>query len=215
MIANAHVRVVLAPFAGARIAELGDGLGNAAASIGLLRDATDPQPPVSPRDFIAGYTHPLPAGTFNREYGCDRMDLGTTARATCSYDAPDLPSGGAVFKRTLTLNGSSSEVMVAEDFAPHDPRSTARLESISGFAFVPGDRVLTASQRDAVGIMHGTRLVRLSWRPGDLAHLDLRQTRGAELVTLIFARRSVQLGLGVYHVDGAAEAQRVVDAKQP
>ncbi|HVR45856.1 MAG TPA: amino acid permease [Candidatus Binatia bacterium] len=215
VIANAHLRVVFAPFAGARIAELGDEHGNAAASIGLLRDATDPQPPVSPRDFIAGYTHPLPAGTFNREYACDRVDLGTTARATCSYDAPDLPSGGAVFKRTLTLNGNGSELMSTEEFSPHDPRSAARLESISGFAFVPGDRMLTASQRDAVAILHGTRLVRLRWRPGDVAHLDLRQTRGAALVTLIFARRSVEMGLGVYHVGGAAEAQRLVDSKQP
>jgi amino acid transporter len=215
VIANARVRVVFAPFAGARIAALGDSRGNAATGIGLLRDATDPQPPVSPRDFIAGYTHPLPAGTFNREYSCDRIDLGTTARETCSYDAPDVPSGGAVFKRTLTLNGSSSELMVAEEFAPRDPRSAARLESISGFAFVPGDRVLNAANRDAVGILHGARLVRLRWRPGDVAHVDLRQTRGAELVTLIFARRSVEMALGVYQVHSAAEAQRLVDAKQP
>ena len=59
-IANAHLQVVLAPFAGARIAELSDGNGNAATSIGLLRDATDPQPPPSSRDYIAAYTHPLP-----------------------------------------------------------------------------------------------------------------------------------------------------------
>ncbi len=214
-IANASLHIVFAPFAGARIARLGDGHGNAATGIGLLRDATDPQPPVSPRDFIAGYTHPLPAGTFNRAYSCDRMDLGMTAHATCSYDAPDLPRGGATFKRTLTLNATSSELIVGEEFAPHDARSTARLESISGFALASGDRVLTASQRDAVGILHGARLVRLRWRPTDVTRVDLRQTRGAELVTLIFARRSVQIGLGVYHVGGVAEAQHLLDAKQP
>ncbi|HEY6485419.1 MAG TPA: amino acid permease, partial [Candidatus Cybelea sp.] len=49
-IANSHLRVILAPFAGARIAELGERRSNAATSIGLLRDATDPEPPVSPRD---------------------------------------------------------------------------------------------------------------------------------------------------------------------
>ncbi|HEY6325592.1 MAG TPA: amino acid permease, partial [Candidatus Cybelea sp.] len=215
VIANARVRVVFAPFAGARIAVLNDGSGNAATGIGLLRDATDPLPPVSARDFIAGYTHLLPAGTFNREYSCDRMDLGTTARVTCSYEAPDVPNGGATFKRALTLNGSSSELSVAEEFAPHDPRSTARLESISGFAYAPGDRVLTAANGAALGILHGARLVRLRWRRGDVARVDLRQTRGAELVTLIFARRSVEMGLGVYLVGSAAEAQRLVDAKQP
>ncbi len=216
VIANGEVRVVFAPFAGARIAELDDRAGrNAATSIGLLRDATDPQMPVSARDYIASYTHPLPAGTFNREYACDRIDLGTTARVACSYDAPDLPSGGATFKRTLTLRGGSSELIVGEEFQPRDQRTAARLESVSGFAFAPGDRSVTSARGDALGILHGTRLVRLRWHHGEVARVDLRETRGAELVTLIFARRSVEMGLGVYDVAGVAEAQRLVDAKQP
>ncbi len=214
VLANAAVRVVFAPFAGARIAELDDRAGgNAVTSVGLLRDATDPQPPVSPRDYIAGYTHPLPAGTFNREYACDRIDLGTTARVTCSYDAPDLPRSGALFKRTLTLRGGSSELVVAEQFGPRDTRSTARLESVSGFTFAPRDRAVTSNHGDAVGILHGTRLVRLRWRHGDVARVDLRPTRGAELVSLIFARRSVEMGLGIYPVHSIAEAQQLIEAK--
>ncbi len=213
-LANGHVRVVFAPFAGGRIAEFDGGGGNVATGIGLLRDAADPQPPASPRDYIAGYTHPLAAGTFNREYVCNRIDALTTQRITCSYDAPDLPSGGASFKRTLTLGGGSSELVVAEEFAPHDPRSTARLVSISGFAVDAGERVLVATRGDGMGILHAARLVRLRWRREELAHLDLRRTRGAELVTLTFARRSVEMGLGVYPVRGAAEAQRLLDAKQ-
>ena len=90
-IANAHLRVVFAPFAGARVAELDDGLWNAATSIGLLRDATDPQPPPSARDYIAAYTHPIAAGTFNRAYDCTRTDVFTSERVACSYDAPDVP----------------------------------------------------------------------------------------------------------------------------
>jgi hypothetical protein len=179
-----------------------------------LRDATDPEPPASSRDYIAAYTHPLSAGTFNRPYACSRNDVLTTVRITCSYDAPDVPDGGALFSRTLTLGGGD-ELVVAEEFAPHVARSTARLESISGFAFVPGDVLLKASGKDAIGILHAGRLTTLRWRRGDVARMDLRTTRGAELVTLIFARRSVEMRLGVRPVQNAAEAQRVLGANQP
>jgi amino acid transporter len=214
-IANAHLRVVFAPFAGARIAELGNEPANAATGIGLLRDAIDPEPHASSRDYIAAYTHPIAAGTFNRPYACTRADALTTARITCSYDAPDLPPGGALFTRTLTLAGGSNELVVDEAFAPHDPRSTARLENISGFAFTAGDALLNASGGDALGILHGRQLTTLRWRHGDVARADLRATRGAELVTLIFARRSVEMRLGVRPVQNAAEAQRLLDANQP
>jgi amino acid transporter len=213
-LANGRLRVVFAPFAGARVAELSDGRTNSATSIGLLRDATDPEPPASSRDYIAAYTHPLSAGTFNRPYACSRNDVLTTARITCSYDAPDVPDGGALFSRTLTLGGGD-ELVVAEEFTPHVARSAARLESISGFAFVPGDVLLKASGEDAIGILHGRRLTTLRWRRGDVTRMDLRTTRGAELVTLIFARRSVEMRLGVRPVQNAAEAQRVLGANQP
>ncbi|HYL26627.1 MAG TPA: beta-galactosidase, partial [Candidatus Nitrosotalea sp.] len=186
VLANAHLRVVFAPFAGARIAELGDAKNNAATSIGLLRDATDPQPPISSRDYIGAYTHPMPAGTFNRRYECTRADAINTQRIICLYDSPDLPSGGALFKRTLTLTGAGNELRIGEEFTPHDSRSTARLTSISGFAFVSGDRLLRSTAGDAVGILHGARFAVLRWRREEVARLDLRPTRGAELVTLIF-----------------------------
>jgi amino acid transporter len=214
-ISNAHLRVVFAPFAGARVAELGDGPANAATSIGLLRDAADPEPHASSRDYIAEYTHPIAAGTFNRPYACSRNDALTTARIACSYDAPDLPQGGALFSRTLTLAGGGDELIVDEQLAPHDPRSTSRLESISGFAFTAGDVLLNAPGGDALGILHGRQLTTLRWRRGDVARVDLRTTRGAELVTLIFARRSIEMRLGVRPVQNAAEAQRLLDANQP
>lgn len=213
-LANDHLRVVFAPFAGARIAELDDGHGNAATGIGLLRDAVDPEPPPSSRDYIASYTHPLPAGTFNRAYDCTRLDVFTTAHVTCSYDAPDLPRGGALFKRTLTLSGGG-ELVVNEEFQPHDPRSMARLESVSGFAFASGDAALTSADRDAIGILHGTVLTVLRCRPGDEAAVSLRQTRAAQIATFVFARKQVELRLGIYKVRDAAEARSLLDAKQP
>jgi amino acid transporter len=212
-IANGRVRIVFAPFAGARVSEFGEPRGgNAATGIGLFRDATDPQPPVSSRDYIASYTHPLPAGTFNREYVCNRLDVFATQRVTCTYNAPDLPRGGGFFKRTLALTGDSREVIVDEEFQPHDRASTARLESISGFALAPGDRVLTSSRSDAVGILHEGRLVRLRWRPGEVAIFRSRTTRAAELVTLIFARPSVEIGLGIYPVVDLAQAHKLLDS---
>ena len=214
-LANARLRVVFAPFAGARIAELSDGRGNAATSIGLLRDAVAPELPASPRDYIATYTHPLPAGTFNRPYSCNHTDVFTTLRVTCSYDAPDLPRGGAVFKRTLTLTGSGGELLVGEEFTPHETGSTARLESISGFAFGPEDASLVAADGNALGILHGHRLTSLRWRAGDVARRDLRWTRDAELVTLVFARRDVELRLSVAEVANGAEAQGLLNANQP
>jgi hypothetical protein len=213
-IANAHLRVVFAPFAGARIAEFDNEKSNAATSIGLLRDAIDPMPPVSSRDYIASYTHPLPAGTFNRPYRCSRLDTGMTSSITCSYDAPDLPLGGSLFERTLRLGGDTRELVVHETFTPHDARSTARLESISGFAFTPGDTLLVSRDGAARGFLHRGRLTVLRWRAGDIARIQTRTTRGADLVTLIFARRSVELRLSLYSVRDAAEARRLLDANQ-
>ena len=119
-----------------------------------------------------------------------------------------------LFTRTLTLGGGDNELIVAEEFAPHVARSTARLESISGFAFVSGDAILEATDEDALGILHGQQLTTLRWRRGDVARMDLRTTRGAELVTLIFARRLAEMRLGVRSVHSAAEAQRLLDANQ-
>jgi amino acid transporter len=214
-IANGRLRVVFAPFAGARIAELNDGDGNAATSIGLLRDAVDPAPAVSSRDYIATYTHPIPTGTFNRAYVCTRNDALTTSRVACSYDAPDLPQGGALFSRTLTLGGTSNELVVDEELHPHDARSSARLESLSGFALDAKDTLLHSSDRSAIGILHGKRLTTLRWRPGDVARVELRTTRGAELVTLVFARRSVEMRLAVRSAADASEARRLLDTNQP
>ncbi|HZV77057.1 MAG TPA: amino acid permease [Candidatus Babeliales bacterium] len=214
-IANAHMRVVFAPFAGARIAELGNGTWNAATGIGLLRDAIDPQPPPSARDYIASYTHPLAAGTFNRPYRCVNANALTTQRIDCSYDAPDLPAGGALFRRTLTLSSDSGELVVNEQFQPHDPGATARLESISGFAYTSGDTLLRSPNGNGLGILHSKTLTVLRWRSGDVARVDLRQTRGAQLVSLIFARRDVELRLGVYSASSLPEARRQLDANQP
>ncbi len=211
---NGRVRVALAPDAGARISELtAPGFDNAATSIGLLRDAVSPEPATSPRDYIGAYTHPLAAGTFNRPYACTPAPATTaTSSMTCVYDAPDLPAGGARFARTLSLAGDGNEVAVEERFTPVDPASTSTLKSVSGFAFHTGDVLIAPDGTNAVGILHGRRFATLGWRSGDVNRVTLKQTRGAELVTLILARPIVELRLGLYEADDAAEAARLLQA---
>ena len=209
-----RLRVAFAPAAGARIAELSaEGFTNAASGIGLLRDAVDPEPPPSARDYIAAYTHPLPAGTFNRAYDCSRVASAAEVVERCSYEAPDLPTGGALFKRTLALDKNGNELVADLEYAPRDPQSPARLESISGFAFSQDDTLVTAS--GAVGILHGARFATLRWRPEQVASVRLRRTRGAEIVTLIFAVRSPEVRLAVATAHDVSEAQRLLGAKQP
>ena len=212
VMSNAHLHLAFAPFAGARIAELSGGGINMATSIGLLRDAVVPEPPPSARDYIASYTHPLAAGTFNRRYACTHTDAVGVQQIACTYDAPDLPRGGGTFSRTLTLPNGSGNLIVDEGFVPHNARTNARLESISGFALRHGDIVLRSSDGDAIGILHEGWLSELSWRRRDVAHVELRATRGAELVTLVFSRRSIRLTLAVVRAPSTAEARRLLDA---
>lgn len=212
VITNGHLRVVFAPFAGARIAEFGEAGANAATSIGLFRDAVEPEPAPSSRDYIASYTHPLPAGTFNRSYACTQTDAIGVARFTCAYDAADLPRGGGTFSRTLTLGNGSDSLTVDETFTPHDVHSGARLESVSGFAFRRGDALLRSRDRLSLGILHSGELTCLRWQRGDVGRIQLRTTRRAELVTLVFARRTVQLTLGLQTARSRGEAQHLLDA---
>ena len=115
----------------------------------------------------------------------------------------------------MSLTAGSGELVVDEQMQPHDARSTARLESISGFAFGGRDVLLKPSGGDGLGLLHRNRFATIRWRAGDVARVDLRQTRGAELVTLIFAHRSAELHLGLRTVRDAAEARRMLDANQP
>lgn len=212
---GSRLYVAFAPNAGARVATLSAaGLDNAASSIGLLRDAVDPAPPPSARDYIAAYTHPLPAGTFNRPYACAPQPVSGDA-FTCSYEAPDLPEGGARFERTLSLAPDDDALAIAESFSPNDSNAGARLQSVSGFAFEPGDAVVAPPSENFAGVLHGRRFAAISWEPGDVAQVQTRATRGAEIVTLTFARRTVHLRLGIYAAADATEAERLFQAKPP
>ncbi len=189
---NGHVRIRLAANAGARISEFSaNGADNAASSIGLFRDAVDPEPTPSARDYIAAYTHPLPAGTFNRPYACVRSSDQQGQKLSCTYDAPDLPLRGGRFERTLTLSSNANAVLIDERMTPRDASSSARLESVSGFALEPSDTLVEGV--NFVRIVHNGETTTLAWRGDEVGRVELRRTRGAELVILVFARPEVHL----------------------
>ncbi|MBV8583021.1 MAG: beta-galactosidase [Candidatus Eremiobacteraeota bacterium] len=201
--------------AGARIRSLtgADSGDNAASDVGLLRDAVDPEPSPSARDYIAAYTHPMPAGTFNRPYDCGYAGVsqGHPLAVRCLYEAPDIPDGGALFERTIR-SGANGDVVVTEHFLPHDAAATARLKSISGFAFADGDVIVAPAGVAGIGMLHGTRFATLRWNDGDVAHVDVRQTRGAAIVTLICTRRNVEFHLAVTRAASPTEAEALLRA---
>ncbi len=213
---DAGLFVTYSPAAGARIGNFAYGpRWNAASSIGLLRDAVDPQPAPSKRDYIAAYTHPLPAGTFNRAYDCSGTQTQVQVEQTCIYEAPDIPDGGATFRRTMMLGKNDSELIVDLFFRPEEPLRKTRLESISGFAFAAGDVLIAPPGIAGLGILHGDRLATLRWRAGDVVRVDLRQTRGAEIVTLLFAEPKAELRLGMFAGMDAKKAETLLRAKRP
>ncbi len=119
------VRAIIAPNAGARVflfERLAD-RKNFFTSIGAFRDDVQTPPSPSPRDYIAAYTHPIEAGTFNRAYQCvygpDRKSV------TCTYDAPDLGPAPVQLTKRFELDGSSLIVTL---------RASAAAASLSALA---------------------------------------------------------------------------------
>ena len=146
-------------------------------------------------------------------YACASAQRDTVPRVKCSYDAPDLPDGGATFARTLTLQPDAEEFEIKETFAPHDPQAAAALESISGFAFAEGDTVVAPQGANFAGVLHGRRIAALRWNAEDVARVSVTRTRGAAIVTLVFAKRRAALALGVYAARSPGEAEALLRAK--
>jgi hypothetical protein len=103
---NGTVRVVISADAGARSFFFEDDRSqvNAFTTVGSLRDDVQQRPPPSSRDYIAAYTHPMPAGTFNRPYKCRIESSGGRAQLSCTYTAPDLGAAPVQFRKTIVLD---------------------------------------------------------------------------------------------------------------
>lgn len=130
---NHFVRVVISADAGARSFIFEDLAThrNAFTSIGALRDDTAAPASPSPRDYIAAYTHPLEAGTFNRAYDCTVLSPPPhEVQVRCSYAAPDLGPAPLHFEKTFSLMRDSRTLTVTE-------RASADAVSLSAVAPAP------------------------------------------------------------------------------
>ena len=106
---NGIVRVVVSANAGARVLSQDQ----------RTRDSVANPPTPSPRDYIADYTHPIDAGTFNRPYVCRVDESGKRAALTCTYTAPDLAPAPVTFAKTFILQpGEHDYELLRQQGAP-------------------------------------------------------------------------------------------------
>ena len=126
---NGIVRVVVSANAGARVFIDEDERShtNRASTIGLARDGISNPPTPSPRDYIAAYTHPLDAGTFNRSYACRVDESGQRAALTCTYTAPDLAPAPVTFTKIFLMRPSDRDfTLIQRQGAPSAAPNPAR-----------------------------------------------------------------------------------------
>jgi hypothetical protein len=181
---NSVIRLIVSPCAGARALvfedmQTGD---NLFTTVGGLRDAWSQPLPASPRDYIAKYTHPIAAGTFNR---CYAATIDTAKRsAVFSYTAPDAPPRGAAFRKRVTLDADGFTVTLTAAFPGSQTQHARQLTS---FAIERRTRILRA--RNAVGFFDQPkqRLVAAVWPAADVASAALETHDVDALLTLTYA----------------------------
>ncbi len=157
---NAHLRLIVSADAGARSFVLEDRREhrNLATSIGLFRDDVAAPLPPSKRDYIAAFTHPFPAGTFNRAYRCIDRSSAAAQVLLCRYRAPDLAKRSVAFTKTFILDPRRALLRVLLD-------CSTRCVSIDAFAAGGDERIRTfGGTRLTVPSPAGSRLVELRYR---------------------------------------------------
>jgi hypothetical protein len=232
IISNNMVTLGISPAAGARAFVFQNGKGNAFTTTGGLRDDIDPAPTPSLRDFIAGYTHQFPAGTFNRPYQCRITSAaGNQAGATCSYVAPDL---GVTFEREITMKtaepGFTLRVrMTRAAAAQHGVLISALATSQSAsqmrtpyliaagtIPYAPGAASLVfVVKGNAFGVYDppARKLATVSWPPEDQLLTKVDEKVGVAIVRIDYpAGAWHDISFGYYTVAGLADASRIVQS---
>jgi hypothetical protein len=150
---SGRARVVVAADAGARafVYEAAGSHANLFTTIGAGRDDVQLPPTPSPRDYIAAYTHPIEAGTFNRPYTCTQE---SPAALTCTYEAPDLGPSPVRFTKRYALTAGGAMTMTLQASAPAASLS-ALANDVDVSAAPPA--VVTIEQRS------GFRIVRVAY----------------------------------------------------
>ncbi|MGC8484467.1 MAG: beta-galactosidase [Candidatus Baltobacteraceae bacterium] len=157
---NARLRVIVSADAGARSFVLEDRRSkrNLATSIGLFRDDVASPLPPSKRDYIAAFTHPFEAGTFNRRYRCVDRSGAAAQILTCRYRAPDLGANPVDFTKTFILDPQRASLRVLLE-------CSTRCVSISAFTAGGGERIRTIGGDPLViPSPPGSRLLELRYR---------------------------------------------------
>jgi hypothetical protein len=180
---NSHLRLVISACAGGRaflFEDMAHG-DNLFTTVGGLRDAWTPRLRPSPRDYIAKYTHPITAGTFNRCYAMRRSG----SSVTLTYTAPDAPPHGVTFAKTIALDGAGNGF--TETISAHFPQGRReRAQQLTSFALPPHARVRSLANGYAIDEPDQRRIVMVTWRGGVVARSLAVHPRSA-LLTLTFA----------------------------
>ena len=218
---NARVAAVAVPDGGARVVSFGQYLrqppantwsfSNVFDATGAVRDDVLQQPPPSATDRIAKYTHPYPAGMFNRTYEACTFESARAAGAYFAYDAPDTVPNGARFERVLALSAAADRLVVDERFTPRAGGDRQRLVSLSALAALrPGDvesmpNIVVGPSRTPLdrevevdprfgGVTleqgwdgAGRDMLAVSWRPGDVEAATWKPAQSNGTLRLVLA----------------------------
>lgn len=240
---NQRVLAIVAPEGGARVvafgaAEYGGPLDaqstitNVFNATGGLRDDVVVQPPPSPTDRIAAFTHQYPAGMFDRPYAACTFGDTRASGTYLSYDAPDVVPNGARFERVVTLSRDADRLVVDERFTPVGRAPEQRLVSLSalephssgdvliaGPASTPVNRAATIDPRFGGFVLQaasatGAWDVSVAWRPGDVESASWMPAKDNGTLRIVFAPggwRRVTFA----HLEGAPDAvRRAVEAER-
>ena len=241
---NRFARAIIVPDGGARVpifALLPDdgstnGRGpseNAFDATGAMRDDALLQPPLSPTDRIARYTHSYPAGTFNRAYAVSDARDGSV-RVTA--DVPDVQPSGARFERVVSLLPRAARLVVDERvrFAAGPNCENQRGVVLSALTTAPDahadpSRLLYADDSGpaAAGLLdapHGVALIEnsgrarfvlaVSWRPGDVESASWEPHHSNGTLRLVLAPGWRRVTYALSRVTTAAEAAAFVEAER-
>lgn len=213
---NGRVRLIVSPDAGARAFVFEDlaTTRNLFSTVGGMRD--DVCAPIAPsaRDYIAAYTHPIPAGFFIRPY--DVRVLGRSpAFAEFSYHAPDVLPEGALFERVVTMAPGTRRFTVDERVrfgsAPAARNQCAVVES--SFATAPSTATIRTGNGAAFFDPQAGLVTFVAWPASDVRAAAITPEPGNALVTLRLARGGWRrTAYGFAHASSLAAARSVFEA---
>ena len=204
---NKFVRLLVSPCAGARafIFEDKSTRHNFLTTVGGFRDVALPVAAPSARDYIANYTHPIPAGTFNRCYAHKpRLAPKGPLAIDFTYVAPELSAGNATFSRELTMTPTEPGFTVAT--------TGGQREQLTSFATNKDTQIF--SRPTAYGLYDPTlhRIALVAWDATVSLHRLERHDRDALLTLVCSAGKTAHMRYAILPAANATAAQAALSA---